>query len=129
MRNETMNRIQMRLRLAVSVHPSVRPSVRPFVRPFVRPSVRYAFSKRGASTHLLRAALVFAVPGQPNPATPTTSPSSVDRCKNVECLNGGKCIAGFCNCVNGFAGNKCQTRKRQFRLAVNCVNQGCGSGS
>lgn len=38
-----------------------------------------------------------------------TAGCSEDKCKNVSCQNGGACVDGTCNCVNGFKGDRCQT--------------------
>lgn len=33
---------------------------------------------------------------------------SVDKCESVECLNGGACHEGVCDCKADFSGNKCE---------------------
>ncbi len=37
-----------------------------------------------------------------------TSCTQTDKCENVVCNNGGVCVDGTCNCLNGFTGNNCE---------------------
>jgi len=36
--------------------------------------------------------------------------SCKDECKDVNCQNGGSCIEGTCECLEGFSGTNCETR-------------------
>lgn len=33
-----------------------------------------------------------------------------DECKDVQCLNGGSCADGNCNCPDGYSGTNCETK-------------------
>ena len=35
---------------------------------------------------------------------------SSDKCKDVSCQNGGKCVDGTCECATGFSGKNCETK-------------------
>ena len=45
----------------------------------------------------------------------TLNISVINYCDNKPCLNGGSCVSGVhsykCNCVPGYTGYNCQTRK------------------
>lgn len=52
-----------------------------------------------------------------------------DPCENVQCLNGGTCNDGNCNCPAGYSGSRCETY--QFDCINNpsiCVHGHCNNG-
>ena len=53
--------------------------------------------------------------------------SCKDACKDVSCLNGGICIDGICDCLEGYSGTNCEIEDPC--LNVTCLNGGtCDSG-
>lgn len=38
--------------------------------------------------------------------------SSCDKCKDVDCMNGGTCDAGDCECATYYTGDKCESEAR-----------------
>jgi len=49
-----------------------------------------------------------------------------DPCKDVDCLNGGTCIDGTCQCAAGFEGSECDTESRQALIGTYDVVETCG---
>lgn len=45
-------------------------------------------------------------------ATITYTSCNTDECEDIECLNGGTCIAGSCSCPTGYEGTDCSTLTR-----------------
>lgn len=52
---------------------------------------------------------VFALIGLCLFSTTSFFGCSKDKCKDVTCQNGGACVDGTCNCVNGYTGANCET--------------------
>lgn len=44
-------------------------------------------------------------------------------CANVDCKNGGNCVDGTCNCVNGYTGSRCEIPPNPCQN-VTCLNGG-----
>lgn len=42
----------------------------------------------------------------------------VDKCKGVTCLNGGTCVDGVCDCIDGYEGEKCEILSREKYLGT-----------
>ena len=42
---------------------------------------------------------------------------SCDNCRNLDCLNGGECVDGRCECAEGYQGETCQQQERDKFLA------------
>lgn len=54
---------------------------------------------------------------------------SCNQCKDVECLNGGICEKGTCECLTGFSGDSCQIEDKCVTNNVSCLNGGvCEDG-
>lgn len=52
-----------------------------------------------------------------------------DPCEGISCQNGGSCVSGTCNCVNGYTGEFCQTAPNPC-ATITCLNGGnCVSGA
>lgn len=45
-----------------------------------------------------------------------------DKCKDVECKNGGTCKEGTCTCPTGFSGANCETEDKCITKNPNCKN-------
>lgn len=55
--------------------------------------------------------------------------SACDECQNVNCINGGVCNSGQCDCLAGFSGNACQIEDECITKAISCENgKECVSG-
>lgn len=53
-----------------------------------------------------------------------------DPCKDVVCQNGGTCVTGVCNCLNGYEGDSCQTESRAKFIGTWAVqDDGTASGT
>jgi len=52
-----------------------------------------------------------------------------DECDSVNCLNGGTCDEGNCNCTSGFEGDLCQTATRDKFFGTYNVNESCDFGN
>lgn len=50
------------------------------------------------------------------------APANPDPCADVNCQNGGTCVDGQCNCLEGFIGPFCETRDPC--ADINCLNGG-----
>lgn len=62
-------------------------------------------------------------------ATSMTFSSCKDECKDVDCLNGGTCSDGDCNCADGYEGSNCGTESRaKYFGSYNTINEMCASG-
>jgi hypothetical protein len=54
---------------------------------------------------------------------------SSDKCKDVNCQNGGTCDNGTCNCSNGYEGTDCSVRTIQKFIGSWAAGDVCTSGS
>lgn len=58
----------------------------------------------------------------------TTCKKEEDLCKNVTCLNNGKCDDGKCSCTEGYSGSQCENYDPCYNFT--CMNGGtCQGGS
>ena len=56
--------------------------------------------------------------------------SLLDPCSDVNCLNGGTCVSGDCDCPVGFTGADCGIEDRCITQNVSCLNGGtCNNGA
>lgn len=51
-----------------------------------------------------------------------------DLCEGVSCVNGGNCLNGNCNCVNGYTGTNCEIAPNPC-ANVTCQNNGVPTAS
>jgi hypothetical protein len=51
-----------------------------------------------------------------------------DRCTGIFCQNGGTCVDGDCQCINGFTGNRCQTAFDSCSITSFCGHGNCDNG-
>ena len=51
--------------------------------------------------------------------------SCKDSCQDIQCLNGGTCIDGSCNCADGYSGNDCGTNVSANFLGTYNVSESC----
>ena len=42
---------------------------------------------------------------------------SCDKCRNLDCQNGGECVDGRCECPDGYQGETCQQQERDKFIA------------
>lgn len=61
--------------------------------------------------------------------TITYTSCNTDECEDVECFNGGTCIAGSCACPTGYEGTDCTTLTRDKFVGVYNGNETCTIGS
>lgn len=55
--------------------------------------------------------------------------SGCDNCRDVQCLNGGECVDGRCDCAYGYTGDDCSVDDLCAQNRVRCVNGGlCVNG-
>lgn len=50
-----------------------------------------------------------------------------DPCKDVECLNGGTCVEGDCECATGYEGTDCADEMRAKFISTYSVSDGCST--
>lgn len=56
--------------------------------------------------------------------------SDDDPCDGIDCLNGGACVEGTCECPDGFSGVRCETEDRCITQNIDCLNGGtCEDGT
>lgn len=55
--------------------------------------------------------------------------SCKDECKDVNCANGGSCIEGTCQCLEGFSGSNCDTRDIDVFINSWTGNLACDDGT
>jgi len=51
-----------------------------------------------------------------------------NKCKDVNCANGGTCDDGTCTCASGFSGTNCEIEDKCVTKNVTCLNGDCVDG-